>query len=100
MAKPLPPDEVQGRIEAAARKAVEKLLAGRYRPYYLQPPLVFELSFQNAAQAVRARSDKSVELSGERTICFAAPGQLRSRPRISRRTSGWRCASGTRLRPA
>ena len=72
-AEPLPQDEVQRRIETAARKAVEKLLAGRYRPYYLQPPLVFEVSFQNAAQAARARSDKSVELAGERTIRFTAP---------------------------
>lgn len=72
-AEPLAQDEVQRRIEAAARRAAEKLLAGRYRPYYLQPPLVFEVSFQNAAQAARARSDKSVELAGERTIRFVAP---------------------------
>ena len=31
------------------------------------------MSFRNAAQAARARSDKSVELSGERTIRFTAP---------------------------
>lgn len=72
-ALPLPQDEVLRRIEAAARKATEKLLAGRFRPYYLQPPLVFEVSFQNGAQAARARSDKSVELAGERTIRFMAP---------------------------
>jgi len=72
-AEPLPQDEVQKRIEAAAKKATEKLLAGRYRAYYLQPPIVFEIGFQNAAQATRARADKSVDLEGEKTVRFTAP---------------------------
>ena len=86
-AQPLTQDEVQRRIETAARKAVEKLQAGRYRPYYLQPPLTFEVSFQNAAQAARARSDKSVELASERSIRFVAPsfveGYERCKPLIA-----------------
>ena len=72
-AAPLPPGEAERRIEAAARKAMEKLLAGVYRPYYLQPPMVFEVSFQNAAQAARARRDRSVEPAGARGIRFMAP---------------------------
>ncbi len=72
-AEPLPQDEVQRRIEAAARRGMEKLLAGRLRPYYMQPPFVFEIGFQNAAQASRVRSDKSVDLAGDRTVRFTAP---------------------------
>jgi D-amino peptidase len=72
-AEPLPADESARRIEAAARKGMEKLLAGRFRPYYMQPPFVFEIGFQNPAQASRVRSDKSVDLSGERTVRFTAP---------------------------
>jgi D-amino peptidase len=72
-AEPLPQEEVQKRIEAAAKKAMEKLLAGRYRPYYIQPPLVFEIGFQNAAQASRARADKSVDPAGDKAVRFTAP---------------------------
>jgi D-amino peptidase len=72
-AEPLPPEEALRRIEAAARKGMEKLLAGRFRPYYMQPPFAFELGFQNAAQASRVRSDKSVDLAGERAVRFTAP---------------------------
>ena len=69
----IPQEEVQRRIEAAARRAMEKLLAGRYRPYYLQPPIVFEIGFQNAAQARRVRSDKSVDVAGDKSVRFTAP---------------------------
>jgi hypothetical protein len=72
-AEPHPQEEVQRRIEEAARKAMEKLRAGRFRAYYLQPPLVFEIGFQNAAQASRARSDKTVDRVGERSVRFTAP---------------------------
>lgn len=90
-AEPLPPGEAERRIEAAARKAMEKLLAGAYRPYYLQPPMVFELSFQNAAQAARALRDQSVEPAGARTIRFVAPsfveGYERCKPLIALATA-------------
>lgn len=71
-ADPLAQEEVQRRIESAARQAMQKFLAGAYRPYYLPPPLSFEIEFQNAAQASRARRDKSIEDSGERAVRYAA----------------------------
>lgn len=71
-AEPLPPEEVQRRIEAAARKAMEKLLAGQFRPYYFRPPFVFELSFQNARQADRALADQSVERADDVTVRYVA----------------------------
>ena len=72
-AEPLAPPEVTRRIETAARRAMEKLLAGRYRPYTVGAPVTFELSFQNAAQASRAAGDRSVEPVGDRTVRYVAP---------------------------
>jgi len=71
-AEPLPPAEVVQRIESRAKRAMEKLLAGRFRPYSLATPVTFELSFQNAAQASRAASDRSVERAGDLTVRYVA----------------------------
>jgi len=73
LAEPLAYEEVQSRIEAAARTAMEKFHAGRFRPYYVAPPYVFEISFQNAAQAARARRDKSVEPAGNTAVRYRKP---------------------------
>lgn len=90
-AEPLPPAEAGRRIEAAAKRAMEKFLAGRYRPYTVGEPVTFEMSFQNAAQASRAASDRSVEQSGERTVRYVAPsfvdGYERSKHLISLATA-------------
>ena len=45
LAEPLPPGEAAKRIESAAHRAMEKFLAGKFRPYYLKPPYDFKLSF-------------------------------------------------------
>lgn len=93
-AEPVAPAEVTRRIETAAKRAIEKFVAGRFRPYSVGAPVTFELSFQNAAQASRASSDRAVELSGERTVRYVAPsfveGYERSKHLIS-------LASGDRL---
>lgn len=72
-AVPAPQGEVQERIESAARRAMEKLLAGTFRPYYFRPPFVFELSFQNRRQASLAMGDTSSERADERTVRFVTP---------------------------
>lgn len=73
LAEAIPQEEVQRRIEDAARKAMEKLRAGGVRAYYMQPPFTFELTFQNATQAERAMNDKQIERAGEKAVRFRAP---------------------------
>lgn len=72
-AEPFPQDEVGRRIESAARRAMEKFLAGRFRPYYQAPPFVFELGFQNADQTERTMRDKSIERVNDTTVRFTKP---------------------------
>jgi D-amino peptidase len=69
-AEAVPQDEVQRRIEYAARAAMEKFLAGRFRPYYLRPPFVFELTFQNYEQTTRTLRDTSIERTGPFSIRY------------------------------
>lgn len=71
-AEPFSQEEVQRRIESAARKAMEKLLAGQFRSYYFRPPFVFELSFQSARQAGLALRDQSVERVDDITVRYIA----------------------------
>jgi D-amino peptidase len=72
-AEPFPPDEVKRRIQTAARNAMEKFLAGQFRPYYFRPPFVFELSFQNARQAGLAAEDQTVERMDDLTVRYVSP---------------------------
>lgn len=64
-AEPLPPAEVIRNIEEAAKRAMEKFLAGAYRPYYLRPPYDFQLGFQNWQQANGAATASGVLPDGE-----------------------------------
>lgn len=73
LAEPLPQEEVQRRIASAAERAMGKLLAGAFRPYYFRPPFVFELSFQDARQAGRAMSDQAVQRADDTTVRYIAP---------------------------
>lgn len=61
LAETLPPGEPAKRIEEAAKRAMDKFLAGAYRPYYLPPPYDFELGFQNWQQANGAASAAGVQ---------------------------------------
>jgi D-amino peptidase len=65
LAEPLPPAEVTKRIEAAAKRAIEKFLGGAFRPYYLPPPYDFSLGFQNWQQANGAATSPGVLHDGE-----------------------------------
>jgi D-amino peptidase len=64
VAEPLPPAEATKDIEDAAKRAMEKFLAGAYRPYYLPPPYDFRLGFQNWQQADGAASVPGVMRDG------------------------------------
>ena len=65
LAEPLPPAEVTRNIEEAAKRAMQKFLAGAFRPYYLPPPYDFQLGFQNWQQANGAASAPGVLHDGE-----------------------------------
>ena len=73
LAEPLPRGEVDHRIEAAAQRAVEKLLAGKFRPYYLRPPFDFELSFPSWIEAAGAARSPLVRPSGDLAVRYTAP---------------------------
>lgn len=72
-AEPLPQEEVKRRIASAAERAMGKLLAGAFRPYYFRPPFVFELSFQDARQSGRAMRDQGVQRADDTTVRYIAP---------------------------
>lgn len=65
LAETLPEGEAARRIEAAAKRAMEKFIAGAYRPYYLQPSYDFQLGFQNWQQANGAATAPGVLKDGE-----------------------------------
>ena len=65
LAETLPEGEAAKRIEAAAKRAMEKFIAGAYRPYYLQPPYDFQLGFQNWQQASGAATAPGVQKDGD-----------------------------------
>ena len=71
-ADPLPPAEVTKNIEEAAKRAMQKFLAGVYRPYYLPPPYDFRLGFQNWQQANGAATAPGVLPDGELGVRYKA----------------------------
>jgi len=71
-AEPLPPAEVTKNIEEAAKRAMQKFLAGAYRPYYLPPPYDFQLGFQNWQQADGAASAPGVLRDGDLGVRYRA----------------------------
>jgi D-amino peptidase len=72
-AEPLPPGEAQQRIEAAARRAMQMFLAGKFQPYYLPPPYHFILSFPNAEQGRFAAASSAVTPDSPRAVQFTRP---------------------------
>jgi len=70
VAEPLAPGEAEKRIEAAAQQAMQKFLAGKFRPYYLPPPYVFKLSFPDYEEADGAAHNQLVERDGDLTVRF------------------------------
>src|SRR5215813_10232725 len=65
LAEPLPPGEVTHNLEEAAKRAMQKFIAGAFRPYYLPPPYDFQLGFQNWQQANGAATTSGVQKDGD-----------------------------------
>lgn len=70
LAEPLPPGEAAKRIEAEAHRAIEKFLAGKFRPYYLKPPYDFKLYFPEYEETDGAALNPLVQRDGELSIRF------------------------------
>jgi hypothetical protein len=46
---------------------MKKFMQGHVRPYYIAPPITFELAFQKADQAERVMPDESIERANDTT---------------------------------
>jgi D-amino peptidase len=69
-AEPFPLNEVNERIETAARTGMEKFLDGKFRPYYLSPPYTFEVGYRNSEQAAQAARDPMVERASDTSVRY------------------------------
>ncbi len=70
VAEPFAPQEAEKRIETAAHQAMQKFLAGKFRPYYLPPPYDFKLSFPDYEEAEGAAQNHLVERDGDLAVRF------------------------------
>jgi len=71
-AEAVPRGEADQRIETAARKAMQKFLAGKFAPYYLPGPYDFRLSFRTTEQGRLAANTRGVSEDGELGVRFGA----------------------------
>jgi D-amino peptidase len=69
-AEPFSLNEVNERIETAARRGMQKFLDGKFRPYYLSPPYNFEVGYRNSEEAAQAARDPMVERATETSIRY------------------------------
>ena len=74
IAEPLPSGEAAKRIESAAQRAMQKFLAGKFRPYYLKPPYDFTLSFPDYQQADGAAQNPLVQRDGDFAVKLRSAG--------------------------
>ncbi len=71
-AEAVPRAEADRRIESAARQAMQKFIAGKFREYYLPGPYDFRLSFRTAEQGRMAGATRGVSEDGALGVRFAA----------------------------
>ncbi len=71
-AEPRPRADVDRDLEAAARTAMQKFIAGKFRPYYLRPPFDFQLAWRTWQQAAGAARLPYVRPDGENGVRFTA----------------------------
>ena len=71
-AEAVPRAEADRRIETAARREMQKFLAGKFAPYYLPPPIDFRLSFRTAEQGRLAAHTRGVAEDGEQGVRFSS----------------------------
>jgi D-aminopeptidase len=72
-ADPRPRADVDRDLEAAARTAMQKFIAGKFRPYYLRPPFDFQLSWANTQQAGPAKRLPFVRPDGDLGVRWTSP---------------------------
>jgi D-amino peptidase len=70
VAEPLASGEAEKRIESAADKAIQKFIAGKFRPYYLNPPYDFKISFPDYQEVEGASQNPLVQRDGDTAIRF------------------------------
>ncbi len=73
VAEPLAPGEAERRIEAAAQQAMQKFRAGKFRPYYLEPPFDIRLSFPDYEEAEGAALNPNVLPDGDLAVRIVRP---------------------------
>ncbi len=73
VAEPLAPGEAERRIEAAAQQAMQKFRAGKFRPYYLEPPFDIRLSFPDYQEAEGAALNPNVLPDGDLAVRIVRP---------------------------
>ncbi len=71
--EPVSRAEADRRIESAARQAVEKFLAGKYRPFYFGTPFELEMSFPLAAMADAGIGTGRAAQGGATSVRVQAP---------------------------
>ena len=72
-AEAVPRADADRRIETAAQSAMQKYLAGKFRPYYLPGPYDFRLSFRTGEQARMAAATRGVVEDGDHGVRYGAP---------------------------
>jgi len=72
LAEAAPRTEADQRIEKAARQAMEKFLAGKFRPYYLRAPYDFRISFRTVEEGRLAASTRGVSDDGGLGVRYAS----------------------------
>jgi hypothetical protein len=73
-AEPVPRAEADRRIEAAARRAMEKFLLGKFRAFYMPPPYDFRLTFRTDEEARMAAAARGVLTDGDFGVRYQAGG--------------------------
>ena len=69
----MPRAEADRRIETAAREAMQRFAAGKFRPYYLPGPYEFHMTFRTREQAQMAGGTRGVVPDGDMGVRFTSP---------------------------
>ena len=73
LADAVPRAEVDRRIEAAAREAMQRFVAGKFRPYYLPGPYEWHMTFRTREQAAMAANTRGVVTDGDLGVRYSSP---------------------------
>ncbi len=73
LANAVPRAEADRRIETAAREAMQRFAAGKFRPYYLPGPYEFHMTFRTREQAQMAGGTRGVVPDGDMGVRFTSP---------------------------